>query len=185
MKRLSAALAAAVSLTLLGVAEAASSNPPDYYPGQQGMASCLACHDTYGQFGGPGEATLGGLPEHFVPGEVYTMQVKVAQAGAKSFGFQMYAVDQDGQQAGTILTDDLTQDVRQARGVTFLKHSFHGSHADDQQTWTFQWKAPEDPEVRVGFYGEAVAADGHDEVKNDHVYRIEAVLEAGAPPSAD
>lgn len=185
MSRFSAALAAAVLVSLAGSGQAASSNPPDFYPGMQGMASCLSCHDTYGQFGGPGEASLGGIPEHYVPGQVYTMQVKVAQAGSKRFGFQLYAVDQDGQQAGTILTDDVAQDVRQARGVTFLKHSYYGSHANDQQTWTFQWKAPEDPDVRVGFYGEAVAADGHEEVLNDHVYRIEAVVEAGAPASAD
>jgi len=149
-----------------------------------GMASCLACHDSYGSFGGPGEASLSGLPAAYVPDQVYTVTVKVAQAGSKSFGFQTYAVDENGQQAGTILTDSLDQDVRRARGVTFVKQSYHGSHAEGSKAWTFQWKAPSTPGARVGFYGEAVAADGHDEVKNDHVYRFEAVVEPGGSPDA-
>lgn len=173
--------ALALAVALAAGARASSSNPPDFYPGMKGMASCLACHDTYGSFGGPGHAAIEGLPAVYVPEQVYTVSVKVKQPGAKSFGFQLYAVDQQGRQAGRIQSDDIKQDVRKARGVTFLKSSFHGVEAQDEQTWSFQWKAPADPSVRVGFYSEAVAADGHDEVLNDHVYRMEAVVEA-APP---
>lgn len=168
----------------IGTAAASSSNPPDYFPGQQGMASCLTCHDSQASYGGPGSATIEGLPPGFHPGQVYTLTVRVKQPGAKKFGFALYAVDQQSKQAGAILTADPKQDVRVRGGVTFLKNSFNGVEAHDEQAWTFQWRAPEDPSARVGFVAEAVAADGHGSVKDDHVYRMEQVLQASEPTHA-
>lgn len=175
----------ALALAAAGSTHAGSSNPPDFYPGMQGMASCLSCHKNASQsFGGPGSMSLTGVPAAFDPGKVYTVTMQVKQAGAKKFGFELYAVDQTGKQAGKILTDDVKQDVRVQRGVTFLKSSFNGVHAADQQTWTFQWQAPTDPATKVGFYAEAVAADGSGSVTGDQVYKAEAVVESATYQAA-
>ncbi len=183
--RFGRALVAALWTMVAGAAQASSSNPPDFYPGMAGMASCMTCHDSYSSFGGPGQATIEGLPAGFDPGAVYTVTVKVKQAGAKKFGFSLYAVDQSAQQAGRILSNDTKQDVRVAKGVSFVKSSFQSVDADGEQSWTFRWRAPEDPNARVGFYGEAVAADGHGSVLDDRVYRMEAVVPASGAIQAE
>ena len=118
-------------------ATASSSNPPDLYPGVQGMVSCLACHSEFAGYGGPGGVSLEGLPARYVPGEIYTMTMTVKQPGAKSFGFQLYAVDQEGKQAGSLSGDPVDLDARRRKGVTFLKQSYHGSHGQDSRSYSF------------------------------------------------
>lgn len=180
-RQLCRGLIAAAFLVTASAATASTSNPPDFYPGVQGMASCLHCHDSQASYGGPGSASIDGLPSAYTPGAVYTLTMRVKQPGAGNFGFALYAVDQDGQQAGALEAPDTRVDVKVARGVTFLKQSFHGTHQEGDATYTFQWRAPQDPSTRVGFVAEAVAGDAHGSVKGDNVYRVEAVVEAADP----
>src|SRR5262245_58100248 len=89
----------------LGAAPAAysfSSGPPAYRNGLNGQY-CTSCHRTNELNTPGGSVSVTGLPTAWIPGTAYALRVVIAREGSARWGFQMSAVDSDGQQAGEFI----------------------------------------------------------------------------------
>src|SRR5215211_1118363 len=98
----------AIILILLAavVAYAKITGPEAMYTGAPGdIGSCVACHDTFHEANvGPGSVRVEGGPinDVYQPGQQYTLNVTVQQTGRQRYGFQLTAVDLNGNKAGTL-----------------------------------------------------------------------------------
>src|SRR5690242_11894754 len=96
--------AVAVILFTSVVAYAKITGPDAGYTDAPGdLGNCTACHDTF-EFPnvGPGSINLSGAPAIYNPGQQYTLSVTVQQNNRHRFGFQLTAIDESGNRAGTL-----------------------------------------------------------------------------------
>ena len=91
-------------LFVTSVAYAKITGPDAGYTDAPGdLGNCTACHDTYEIPNvGPGSVNLTGAPAVYSPGQQYTLSVTVQQNNRHRFGFQLTALDQNGNRAGTV-----------------------------------------------------------------------------------
>jgi hypothetical protein len=150
------------------------------YPGVTGgfgEQSCRVCH-----FDNPLNAKGGALaidaPASYVPGQVYTVVVKLDREDLERGGFEIsarFASGRDrGRQAGTWrATDSRVQLVPSVdRTVTFAQHTLEGSRArlKGEQQWTIEWTAPERALAAVQFNAAGNASNGDDSPLGDFIY---------------
>src|SRR5262249_21281146 len=125
--------------------------------------SCVECHTGTVNSGG-GTFTIT-APANYSPGQSVTVTVTINQANRALFGFELTALNDQGQKTGDLVSNDArTQLVNGSSpfaGRQYIQHSFSGIVATtpNQNSWTFTWKAPSQNAGRVTFYASALAAD--------------------------
>ena len=159
------------------VAYAKITGPDAGYTGAPGdLGDCTACHDTF-HFPnvGMGSVSLSGAPSVYNPGQQYTMMVTVQQTGQKRFGFQLTAIDQNGNRAGTLApvsSDSQVNPETGAGGRQYIEHTEIGTSptGPNSRTWSIRWTAPSTDIGTVGFWfaGNAANADGTNQ--GDYIY---------------
>ena len=167
-------LATAITLPAAPYADGA---PPGFSGGFR-EPSCDACHFETEINARPGQLTIAGIPERFVPGERYPLTITLSRPGMRLGGFQFTARLDDGAQAGTIepvpeererIKIDVTGNIQYANQRT----AGTALSAPDTARWTLLWAAPTVAGV-VQFHAAANAADNDESVRGDYVYTAAA-----------
>src|SRR5262245_12741659 len=149
--------------------------------------SCTECHSGTVNTGG-GALTIT-APASYSPGQNVTVTVTINQANRALFGFELTALNDQGQKAGDLVPGDgrtqLVNGSSPFAGRQYIQHSFSGIVASvpNQNSWTFTWKAPAQSAGRVTFYaaGNATNADGG--VAGDLTYTTSRSINSGSAPA--
>ncbi|MBD0325880.1 MAG: hypothetical protein ICV68_05585, partial [Pyrinomonadaceae bacterium] len=154
-----------------------SSGPPAGYtraPGEEPEA-CAECH--VNSDAGTGQISIT-APQSYVPGQTYQITVTHTNNDQtrQRWGFQLTALDDSEQKAGTLAPlDNLTQ-VLDNQGPfpnrQYIEHTslgtFFGQH--DGASWTFNWTAPATDVGPVTFYAAGNHANGDGNSSGDNIY---------------
>jgi|GEM_PF-1049338 len=167
----------AVILFSASVAYAKITGPDAGYTDAPGdLGNCTACHDTYEIPNvGPGSVNLSGAPAIYTPGQQYTLSVTVQQNNRHRFGFQLTALDQTGNRAGTLAptsSDSQLNPETGAGGRQYIEHTQIGTTATgaSSRTWVISWTAPSTDIGTVSFWFAGNAANDDDTNQGDYIY---------------
>jgi hypothetical protein len=182
IKKLKAAIAI---LMITVVAYANSFGPEARYTGAPGdIATCVNCHDTFEQPNvGAGSVAIGSLPGVYTPGQQYTITVTVQQSGRSKFGFQLTAIDSEGNRAGTLTSLGSDTQVNAITGTgerQYIQHTSSGTNQTSagRRIWQVRWTAPSTDVGTVIFYAAGNAANGDGTNQNDYIYTNRATSES-------
>jgi hypothetical protein len=147
------------------------------------LGNCTVCHDDRQVNSGPGSVTLTNIPQVYTPGQQYTLTVTVQQSGRSKFGFQLTAIDVDGNRAGTLAAlgnDSQINPVTGTKGRQYIQHTSQGTNSTSsgRRVWQIRWTAPSTDvgTVRFFFSGNATNNDGTN--RNDFIYTNFALTES-------
>lgn len=140
------------------------------------LGNCTACHDTFHDPNvGPGSTRMSNVPAVYNPGQQYTLSVTVQQNTRQRFGFQLTAIDQNGNRAGSLESlgsDTLLNAETGAGGRQYIEHAEIGTfpNAAAGRTWQIRWTAPSTDIGTVRFWFAGNAANGDGTNQNDYIY---------------
>jgi uncharacterized repeat protein (TIGR01451 family) len=170
-------------------AKAYSSGPPAGFTHAPGEFDCAECHVP--DSAGTGRLTIN-APSNYVPGQTYQISVNhsnATDATRKRWGFQLTALDDNDQKAGTLAgTDNLTQTLNnQGPGNSrqYIEHTSAGTFKGQTggASWTFNWTAPPQDVGPVVFYAAGNQANGDDNTSGDNIYfTFVTAVPVTAPP---
>jgi hypothetical protein len=135
-------------------------------PQEMTCFEAVVCHFDEAVDSGPGELVLI-VPPSYVPDEVYTIDVRLAQADQMRWGFELTVLDAAGSSVGSLTSTDAETQVDVSNGTTellgreYVKHTPLGTAAGqpDGYAWSFHWKAPPVDAGPVTFFAAGNAAD--------------------------
>lgn len=151
-------------------------------PGEPPACGGVGCHTSFAVDTGTGRVRVTG-PATYAPGQVVRLRVRVEEAGARAYGFQITARDGAGQAVGTWeLVDGETQySANTAVGRQYVTHN----RAGVLQEWAVAWRAPAAAAGPVTLYAAGNAADGSGTPEGDRVYTFRHVLSPGSPAGTE
>jgi hypothetical protein len=178
-----------VILFVTAVAYASVTGPAAGYTNAPGdLGNCTSCHDTFHDPNvGPGSVRMTGVPAVYTPGQQYTVAVIVQQNNRLRFGFQLTAIDQNGNRAGTLAPNGPDTRVNGgigAGGRQYIEHTEVGTFPNGTatRTWQVRWTAPATDIGAVRFWFAGNAADGNGTNQGDYIYTSSA--SSDSPTSA-
>jgi hypothetical protein len=148
------------------------------------IGNCVNCHDTFHEANvGPGSVRIDDVPAVYEPGDQYTLRVAVQQGGRQRFGFQLTAIDKDGDRVGTLAPVSGDSQINPVTGEgdrQYLNHSQAGTLPTSSGTrfWQVRWTAPATDKGTVRFYVAGNAANGDGTNQNDYIYTNSAISES-------
>jgi hypothetical protein len=164
-------------LFVTSVAYAKITGPDAGYTDAPGdLGNCTACHDSFEIPNvGPGSVNLSGAPSAYNPGEQYTLSVTVQQNNRHRFGFQLTALDQTGNRAGTLASVSSDSQVNPETGFgdrQYIEHTQIGTTPTgvSSRTWVIRWTAPSTDIGTVNFWFAGNAANDDDTNQGDYIY---------------
>lgn len=142
--------------------------------GAPGENTCIQCHNS-----NPINSSLGSISvsiagltnSQYNAGQTYQVSVTVARTGQSLFGFSAVALNQNGQNAGTLVAgvDNHTETSSESgTSRNYVTHNFNGGLTLNQKTFTFSWTAP--ASGNVSFYFTGLAANNNGGTTGDFVY---------------
>jgi hypothetical protein len=158
-------------------------NPPPAHTGGFGEPSCHFCHFENDLNAPGGVLTVSGLDDRYAPGDVFTVEVRLARAGMQRAGFELsmrYAEgDRKGEQAGVLLPTDERATVDSLNQILYIRHTEPGSHpvGQDSAYWRIRWSAPAST-FPVALHLAANAANGDASEFGDSIYLLEKEITA-------
>ena len=198
---------AIVALTLIAVfgltnfspdnvkVSASASGPTPSHTNAPGEANCTECHSDFTVNSGTGNVVITGLPANYLPNQQIPVTVRVNQADAVVYGFQMTVLDSRGEKIGTItLPSQLPPKMQLVEGLvngiprTYIEHTVDGIIPTQFgfNTWTFTWNAPNQRVGKVSFYAAGNAANSDGGTSGDYIYtKSGATLSGSAISSFD
>ena len=148
--------------------------------GAPGESTCIQCHsdNALNAPSGSINMSIAGLTNgQYSPGQTYQVSVTVNKSGQSLFGFSAVALNDSGQNTGTLVagTDNHTE-VSAASGTSrnYVTHNFNGGLSSNQKTFTFSWTAP--TSGNVSFYFSGIAANNSGGTTGDFVYSSSLTL---------
>jgi hypothetical protein len=176
-------------LFVTAVAYAKITGPDAGYTNAPGdLGNCTSCHDTFHDANvGPGSVRLTEVPAIYEPGQQYTLAVVVQQANRQRFGFQLTAVDQNGNRAGTLSelgSDSQVNPETGFGGRQYIEHTQLGTFPNgaNSRTWQVRWTAPSTDIGTVRFWFAGNGANGDGTNQGDYIYTSSTVSDS--PSSA-
>ena len=145
--------------------------------------SCDACHFHAAPNAGPGKLTIDGVPDRFVAGQAYRIDIVLTQPAMKLAGFQLAArFKDDGAQAGTLSKEsdkDPRVGIETQSGVQYAGQRRDGATVTtpNESRWTVVWTAPSATRT-VLFHVAANGANGDERTDGDYVYTVTAETQA-------
>ncbi len=159
--------------------------PDARYTGAPGdIGSCVQCHDTFHEANmGPGSVTISGNPAVYEPDMQYVINVTVQQPNRQRYGFQLTAIDKDGNRIGTLSSiDNFTQvhAMTGAGGRQYIEHTQAGTVplVSGSRTFQIRWTAPDTDKGYVKFFFAGNAANGDGTNQNDYIYTNSALTDS-------
>ncbi len=158
-----------------------SSNPPNGNTGAPGDGVCSNCHNG-GSF--TGDISLSGLPATVNPNTTYPLTVIVnnTNGGAARSGFQLVALDNSNNNAGSI-TGNADVDATPSGGRIYAEHDPAKNFAGGTTSYSFDWTSPASGDVNfymAGVIGNGAGTNGDNGVVNV----VSATVTAIAPLAA-
>jgi hypothetical protein len=153
--------------------------PPPSQTSAPDEGNCTACHSDFPVNSGDGNVLIEGVPAVYTPGQEIAITVTVNQSDGVIFGFQLTAVDELGQAAGTftlpVEKPARTQIVEGIVGTNprfYVEHTVQGTAPTEFGTnsWTFTWTAPEEDAGIISFYAAGNAANSDGDTIGDRIY---------------
>jgi hypothetical protein len=164
-------------LFVTSVATAKITGPDAGYTDAPGdIGNCTACHDSFEIPNvGPGSINLSGAPSVYNPGQEYTFSIVVQQNNRHRFGFQLTALDQTGNRAGTLASVSSDTQLNPETGVggrQYVEHTEIGTTATgaNSRTWVIRWTAPSTDIGTVSFWFAGNAANDSGDNQGDYIY---------------
>ncbi|GBE29345.1 MAG TPA: T9SS type A sorting domain-containing protein [Bacteroidetes bacterium] len=164
-----------ITFVPMSLATAYSGAPPNGYAGDPpNNNNCTQCHSSFPVNSGDG--TLMVITQStYEPEAGYSVAVEVTDPDAQRWGFELIALDENNNSAGTL---ELLQPARTQLSGDYIKHTSAGT--DPGQTgsdqWSFNWYAPEVGTGDVTFYVAANAADNNGSTSGDRIYTSTFVM---------
>jgi len=157
-----------------------SIQPPTAHTGAAGELDCRACHMDGAMNPDTGRLILKGLPDRYIPGQVYMLTVTLMYPHMERAGFQLSARFPDspskGKQAGALVSqDDRVQVVTdQTNEIQYVQHSEAGMDLTGpaEVSWRFVWQAPDMFDAAVVFNASANGANYDDSEFGDAVFLL-------------
>ncbi len=161
--------------TALATYASQSGPEPGYTNAPGDIGTCTSCHDTFENPNvGPGSVQINGVPAVYTPGQQYVLTITVQQGGRSRFGFQLTALDQGNDRAGSLTTRGTdTQLLNQTGpgGRQYIEHTTSGtSGVGGRRSWQVNWTAPSTDIGVVTFYAAGNAANNDGTNQNDYIY---------------
>ncbi len=162
--------------------QAKKKGSPPMASGAPGDRTCNTskCHATNDLNTDQAKIFIEGLPEVYIPNEIYEIALRLEQTGAKKFGFQATVADTQGKALGTLLTVEghetrLLDNARYKSKTDrqYLTHTLKGitgPKKGESPTWKIQWKAPDSSAAIAEFYFAFNAANGNRKKTGDYIY---------------
>jgi hypothetical protein len=167
---------AAIILLAIPVITYASVFGPDFgYTGAPGdNGNCTACHTGTPNSGG-GSVNVTGIPNAYQPGQQYNVTVTVQQTARTRFGFQLTAIDSNGNRAGTLESlggDTSLNPVSGQGGRQYIQHTQQGTsqNVNNGRSWQVRWTAPATGIGQVRFFVAGNAANNNGNETGDSIY---------------
>jgi len=176
---------AVLTLAVAAVAYAHSTGPDQGYTDAPGdLGNCTACHDNFPANSGPGSLNISGNPAIYTPGQNYTLAVTIQDPRARRWGFELTAIDGNGNRAGTFTPlDDFTQIAATGTPILdrqYIEHTAVGTFPGTSggHTWHVQWTAPVTDAGAVHFYFAGNAANNDGTNQGDFIYTNSATSDS-------
>jgi hypothetical protein len=148
--------------------------------GAPGESTCIQCHSTnaLNDPSGSISVTVDGITNgQYTAGQTYQVNVTINKSGQSLFGFSAVALDDAGQNAGTLAAgSDSHTEANAASGTNrnYVTHNANGGLSSNQKTFSFSWTAP--TSGNVNFYFSGVAANNNGGNSGDFVYSTNLTL---------
>ena len=159
--------------------------PEPGYTGAPGdIGNCTNCHDTFENPNvGPGTFTISGNPVTYQPGQQYQLTATVQQAARAKFGFQLTAIDSNGNRAGTLASLGSDTQVLSETGLggrQYIEHTQSGTIPSQtgRGSWQLRWTAPDTDVGTVRFFAAGNAANGTGDNQGDYIYTTTAISDS-------
>ncbi|MCB0516999.1 MAG: choice-of-anchor V domain-containing protein [Chitinophagales bacterium] len=160
------------------VAHSYASIPPPLNSGAPGQSSCNAngCHAVTPNSASGNVQIVSAATDGYASNKTYAMNINISDNTAQRFGFQMVALDGEGNSSGSFIagSDNKTALQTQA-GLQFINHK--NTPNPSASTFSFQWLAPGTDTGPITFYAAANAANGNGSSTGDHIYTNSLVLQ--------
>jgi len=164
-----------------------SNSAPASSSGAPGETDCTrsGCHSTFVVNSGPGniEISFENGITNYTPGTTYTLEVAVNHVDLLRFGFELVALDEQNQNAGTLSPIDVASNqvitgygnMASRKYITYTYESTQAKIAG-QGKWTFTWTAPSADKGKITFYAAGIAANNNGNDAGDHCYTQKTTL---------
>ena len=168
---------------------ASASGPSPSHTNAPGEANCTACHSDFAVNSGTGNIQITGVPANYLPNQQIPVTVRVSQADAVVYGFQLTVLDSRGQKIGTYtLPSQSPPKMQLVNGLVnnierqYIEHTVDGIIPSQFgfNTWTFTWTAPSLRVGKVAFYAAGNAANSDAGTSGDYIYTKSAATLAGS-----
>ena len=119
----------------------------------------------------------------FIPGDTALITINVKDADIHRFGFQMTAIDENGQSLGEFLITDPNHtqimqnhvDLRDRQYVTYTKAGTQAQKVGEHE-WSFKWIIPNTNARFAHFFLATVSANNDNRDKGDRVFLRDTVI---------
>ncbi|MCI0485921.1 MAG: hypothetical protein L0229_04895 [Blastocatellia bacterium] len=175
-----------VVLFVAAIAYGFSSGPPSGHTGAPGdNGTCVVCHaPSAGSGPGSGSIRIENVPQEYTLGQQYTINVVIQEPGRQVFGFQMTAIDDSGNRAGTFASLDSNTRLNFSTGSggrQYIQHTLAGTQSPvtGSRTWQVRWTAPSSNVGRIRFFVAGNAANDDGTNGGDIIHTFNAVSNQG------
>ena len=153
-----------------------SSGPPAYRTGAPGDdGTCNSCHNSFSLGSGSATFSITGAST-YTPGKAVKIKISFSDSGGKLHGFEMTALDADGNNIGKFKAIGKTTQVippKDYRGLkkadkgTYIEHTSKGNK---KKSWKVKWTPPASATGTVTFYAAGNEANGDGAYSGDYIY---------------
>lgn len=177
---LSATVAASLASDTFGLLRS-SAPPDDRCAAPPTFAACNACHTGAALNSGAGAFTVF-APALYTPGQTYTLLIELQDPNAARWGFEITALDENLNGAGSFSPINGEVQVSSSGGVQYAKQTSAGTAPGQtfEKSWQVEWTAPATNVGPVRFYAAGNAANANSSSSGDSIYTT-AVATAASP----
>ncbi len=152
--------------------------PPAYQtgaPNDNGTCNENGCHDSFPLNSGTAVFSIN-APNTYTPGKAVKIRVSFINSGGRSHGFEMTAVDNNGNRVGTFKKIGNTTQVIRPNDERGLDEEDEGKYIEQtkrgakKRRWKFRWIAPSSATNPITFYATGAEADNDGTAANDYIY---------------
>lgn len=141
------------------------------YTGAPGDGVCAQCH-TSNNTSLQGDLFIENLPASVDAGQTYSVTVRITNPSANAFrsGFQIVALDDNNNQAGSWSNNPSGTIIKSSAGRSYMGHSPAATFGGNPDiSWSFDWTAPMTGTNNsdITFYAASILANGGNGNQND------------------
>jgi hypothetical protein len=172
-------------IALVAIADILQKDGKAARTGSPGEFDCTGCHTGIPVNSGPGSITISSpnlTNWQYVPGQVYQIDVTVAQTGVGLFGFGFEALrTSNNSNGGTLSITNSVQTTLKSATIsgtsrTNVVHKLNGGLSANTHTFSFNWTAPATNIGNVRFWTAGNAANNNNDSLNDYVYKTSQLV---------